>query len=253
MLLVLAARTALGRGWGPRTTWRVRPPFGPLEFVGLLLFWQASPILLLPLLGAADLSETMLRFALTLLSMGLATGLAVALWFIQAQARQRTLVPMFRGSTLLRDLALGAGFCLAVLPLVFCCERVGCLLIEALGGTVSVQDIVQEILDEDSATALGLALIFVLVGAPLFEEMLFRGFLFHALRRALGVWPSALLSAAIFTAIHGNLYATLPLFVLGVALALLYERNGSLLAPMAAHATFNAVNVGTILLTRGAT
>ena len=37
----------------------------------------------------------------------------------------------------------------------------------------------------------------------------------------------------------------------GVGLALLYERNGSLAAPVAMHAVFNAVNVVAILLLGG--
>jgi membrane protease YdiL (CAAX protease family) len=251
LLLLLAARTAAGRGWGPETSWAARPRFGPLEFVGLLLFWHMAPVLFLPALEPVALSEGMRKFVLTLLSMGATTVLGIVLWYVQAQARRRTPVPMLRGSTILRDLALGVGLGVAILPIVACGERIGCLLIDLAGGTVEIQNVVQEIAAEDSRTGLAVALVFVLVGAPLFEEMLFRGFLFHALRRALGVWPSAAISAALFAAIHGNVYATLPTFTLGMGLALLYERNGSLAAPMAMHATFNAVNVVTILLGRG--
>ncbi|HOB32537.1 MAG TPA: CPBP family intramembrane metalloprotease, partial [Verrucomicrobiota bacterium] len=42
--------------------------------------------------------------------------------------------------------------------------------------------------------------------------------------------------------IHANLKTFIPLTVLALVMTLLYERTGNLLAPIATHATFNAVN-----------
>ena len=39
--------------------------------------------------------------------------------------------------------------------------------------------------------------------------------------------------------------------ILGVALAMIYERTGSLAAPVATHAVFNGLQLVTILLSRG--
>jgi CAAX protease family protein len=250
LFLVLVVLTALGRGWGPRTTWAVRPAFGPLEVVGLLLFWQTAVFVFIPVVGALSLSETMGKFLLTLLSTGTAAVLGGAMWYLLAQARSSTPFPMIRGSTLPRDVALGAALGIAILPLVACGERIGCLLIDFIGAEAGIQDVVSDILEEDSSGGLALSMLFVLVLAPVFEELLFRGFLYNALRRVLGAWSSALISGALFAAIHTNLYVTLPLFVLGVGLALLYERNGSLAAPMAMHSALNAVNIVAILLLR---
>ncbi|HYG36341.1 MAG TPA: CPBP family intramembrane glutamic endopeptidase [Clostridia bacterium] len=78
--------------------------------------------------------------------------------------------------------------------------------------------------------------------APAGEEILFRGILYPWLRktgyRRLALWSTAL----IFGAIHFNLVTFVPLTVLALALALLYERTENLLAPIAAHSVFNAVN-----------
>jgi len=41
--------------------------------------------------------------------------------------------------------------------------------------------------------------------------------------------------------------ASAPVFVLGLAAALVYERERSLLAPMAAHMTYNALVIGVAL------
>ena len=79
-----------------------------------------------------------------------------------------------------------------------------------------------------------------LVAAPLFEEFIFRGLIFGGLRRSFGVWPATLASAAVFAIVHPAI-AIAPVFVMGVCAALLYERTRSLLAPMLAHAVYNAL------------
>lgn len=76
--------------------------------------------------------------------------------------------------------------------------------------------------------------------APLVEEVAFRGLLYATLRRRLG-WPAAaLLSAALFALPHGyGLGGSLSVFVSGVVWAWGYERTGSLLPGIAAHAANN--------------
>ena len=91
------------------------------------------------------------------------------------------------------------------------------------------------------------ALLFVqtAVMAPLVEETLFRGVLYPALRERWGVWGGIALSSAIFAILHPNMPAGfLPLFVLGAGMAILYERNRSLLPAMVLH----AINNGFILV-----
>lgn len=79
--------------------------------------------------------------------------------------------------------------------------------------------------------------------APLVEEILFRGFLFGGLRTRLSPLRAALVSGAIFGAIHLQPLAFPALFLLGVLLALLYHRTGSLWAPILMHFCINAFAV----------
>ncbi|HEX9410093.1 MAG TPA: type II CAAX endopeptidase family protein [Actinomycetota bacterium] len=86
----------------------------------------------------------------------------------------------------------------------------------------------------------------VVVGlAPLAEEAFFRGFLYKGLRRRFSVWPAALISASFFGLVHfaGLTYLLIipSLIVVGVVLALVYERRQSLMASVAAHAVFNLI------------
>ncbi|HYT30449.1 MAG TPA: CPBP family intramembrane glutamic endopeptidase [Actinomycetota bacterium] len=81
----------------------------------------------------------------------------------------------------------------------------------------------------------------VILAAPVGEEMAFRGFLYRGLRARFSVWPAALMSGALFGLIHILPLIVPALFVVGIGLALIYEWRQSLLASIAAHATFNLI------------
>ena len=62
-------------------------------------------------------------------------------------------------------------------------------------------------------------------------------------------WRPCVFSALFWAAIHvENWPAPVPLLVLGLALGWLYERTGSLVAPVALHATFNGISTVWVLL-----
>ncbi len=109
----------------------------------------------------------------------------------------------------------------------------------------------QAIISDFPHTALGAAM-FVLVAvvmAPLFEEVIFRGFLFRGFANSWGwVW-GALASAAIFGAAHLQLDVFLPLAALGFVLAWAYHRTGSLWTCITMHALFNLIAVAAWALT----
>jgi membrane protease YdiL (CAAX protease family) len=78
------------------------------------------------------------------------------------------------------------------------------------------------------------------VFAPVFEELAFRGLLFGVLRRRFTWAPAALISAGIFAAAHGyGFIGFMSVFWSGLVWAWIYERTGSLLPGMMAHAVNN--------------
>ncbi len=103
-------------------------------------------------------------------------------------------------------------------------------------------------------TALVLLAPVVVLAAPLGEETFFRGFLYKGLRRRFSTRAAAVISAALFGLVHfaGPEFLLLipALFVVGLGLALLYERRQSLPAAIAAHAAFNLVGFLVIALSR---
>jgi membrane protease YdiL (CAAX protease family) len=116
----------------------------------------------------------------------------------------------------------------------------------ALGQTDQEDTIAQD-LGADSSTTAAIAIVFlVAVGAPIVEELLFRGVMFGGLRQRLPVLPAAGVTGVLFGAVHvgGSPIAfLLPLAMLGFGLCLLYHRTGSLYPPMAVHAVNNSVAI----------
>ena len=91
-----------------------------------------------------------------------------------------------------------------------------------------------------------LALLVVGIGAPLSEELLFRGFLLSALARSrLGFWPGAMITTALWTALHAG-YSTVGIaevYLIGLYFCWLLWRTGSLRVAMFCHALYNSLIV----------
>jgi hypothetical protein len=115
-----------------------------------------------------------------------------------------------------------------------------------------VQEGFRELAGDRTAAPL-LVLGSVLV-APAAEELFYRGMLFPALRRRMDLWPAMGLSGVLFglshlqTTLDGYLLVLLIIIPLGMFLAWLYERTGSIVAPVLAHATFNLIQVVVLIL-----
>jgi membrane protease YdiL (CAAX protease family) len=89
-------------------------------------------------------------------------------------------------------------------------------------------------------TVLG-ALIGAVFIAPFCEEIFFRGFLFAGLLRGMTVLWAMLLSTALFTIVHTDLGSAVPLFAIGLMLAVIRWRTGSIWPGMALHMLNNAI------------
>lgn len=114
--------------------------------------------------------------------------------------------------------------------------------IESLGGE-GVQESVKLLQDSKDPVILGLMAFAAVFVAPVCEEIVFRGYFYAAAKKFAGPWPAAICSALVFGAAHGNLAALLPLSILALVLVALYEKTGSLWAPISVHFCFNGATV----------
>lgn len=91
---------------------------------------------------------------------------------------------------------------------------------------------------------LALAIVAVVVAAPLAEELVFRGLFHRVFSRTWGPWPAIAVSSLVFGVAHGQAWYLLGLIGIGVLLAFLWEATGSLTACCLAHAVHNGVSLG---------
>lgn len=96
-----------------------------------------------------------------------------------------------------------------------------------------------------------LFLIVVSVCAPIFEEILFRGFVFTYLSRILPMWGALGISGLLFATAHLNFSDLLPLTALGIVLGVSYSHSRNLLTPILLHSFWNGGTLLTLLVLGG--
>ena len=90
---------------------------------------------------------------------------------------------------------------------------------------------------------IALVMLGVVVGAPIFEELFFRGLTLRALERKWGATAGVLVSSALFAAVHFQLLQFPALMVFGIIAALLVKRYKRLGPAIWAHVGFNLIAV----------
>lgn len=145
------------------------------------------------------------------------------------------------GTVALVPIAMGAGVVAAA------AHRLGGGVVEPLG-----HETLRVLVDGPGGGWMWGLVGLAVVGAPLAEEVVFRGLVQTGVRRLTGsAWAGILGTGLVFAAIHlgggigaGQWYALAPVLVVGIGCGIAYERSGSLWVAIAMHAGFNAVNVG---------
>ena len=154
-----------------------------------------------------------------------------------------------RGRGWFTEIAAGAGGYVAGIPVII----FGIALTTWLSRAMDAQP--THPIVEDISTRLRDVLALLLLAAvyaPLAEETMFRGALYHGTRRRLPFIASALLVAFIFAVIHPQGIAAVPaLMGIALVLAALREWRGSIVAPVVAHAINNGVILILLVLTVG--
>ncbi|CAB4280039.1 unnamed protein product [Prunus armeniaca] len=166
-------------------------------------------------------------------------GLAGIVILYRCLSRFRPLPPdwfkfSLKGSWQL-DVALG---CL-MFPLVNRLSQFNLNLLPLLPSTpVTISSVEQSILARDPV-AMALYAVVVSVCAPVWEEIVFRGFLLPSLTKYMPVWSAILVSSVVFALAHFNVQRMLPLIFLGVVMGVIFARSRNLLPSMLLHSLWN--------------
>lgn len=90
-----------------------------------------------------------------------------------------------------------------------------------------------------STSQLLIAAFAIIIVAPLFEEILFRGVIFHELKGVMRTWAANVLQALLFGVAHAVLFQSIFAFVIGVILGIVYHKTGNIKTAAICHGVFN--------------
>ncbi|MEO8893084.1 MAG: CPBP family glutamic-type intramembrane protease [Coleofasciculaceae cyanobacterium] len=131
----------------------------------------------------------------------------------------------------------GFGGYFVALPLVILVSLINQQIWQGQGGSNPILPLALEGRDN---TALLIFFITASVAAPIFEEIMFRGFLLPSLTRYMPVWGAVVASSLLFAIAHLSLSEVLPLATLGMVLGIVYTRSRNLLSSILLHSLWNA-------------
>lgn len=143
---------------------------------------------------------------------------------------------------LARTIGLAVAGVLVALPIALVLQQLSALGMKTVSVEPEVQVVVQTLQETQTLQQRMFFAFVAIAGAPVVEEIIFRGILYPALKQhgwpRLALWGTSLL----FALTHANAATFLPLSFLAMLLVFLYERTGNLLAPILTHSLFNAAN-----------
>ncbi|MGC9503682.1 lysostaphin resistance A-like protein [Baaleninema sp.] len=140
-----------------------------------------------------------------------------------------------------KGLAWGFAGYLAAVPLVLGVSLINQEIWDGKGGSNPILEIA---LESGDWVAIACFFLTASILAPVFEELIFRGFLLPSLTKYVPVWGAIVLSSLVFALAHLSVSEVLPLATLGIVLGVVYTRSRNLLAAMLMHGLWNS---GTLL------
>lgn len=175
------------------------------------------------------------------------TALPALVWFVRVNGLTLRDAFGLESDRVARGVLLGVGLGLSALPIIYGFQWISVRILEMAGIDVDLQSNVKLLLEGTATVRWFLAIIAVIV-APLVEEGFFRGVLFSFLRDLGQRKLAYAVTSVLFGLSHFNAAAFLPLTVFGAMLAWSYERSGSLVVPLTAHAVFNTAPFVMVLI-----
>ncbi|RKY42189.1 MAG: hypothetical protein DRP85_03555 [Candidatus Makaraimicrobium thalassicum] len=177
-------------------------------------------------------------------------GISVILYFIVRKYGHgiNAIGLSFRG--FFRNLRYAFVGYVALIPILFAIMLAIFFVTKWLGYHPPVQSIVTVFIEEKETSVLWFSALFVAVFGPVAEEIFFRGFMYTAVRKRWGVFRAMVGTSAVFSCLHTHVVGFFPIMALGLLLAYLYEKTGSLAASISVHIMHNVGMVILVFLVR---
>ncbi|MCA9293558.1 MAG: CPBP family intramembrane metalloprotease [Phycisphaerales bacterium] len=236
----------------PKAPDRLSPAHLLLAGLGIWVAAHIGGAVVLATIGAtpADASPSLRDTTFALLGMYAAAALMLVVIVLRWPAvRAQTGLLVAR-----RDPLIAFGWLALAMPILLTLGVVLRALVSALQGTppdaTAHETLAALQRENDSTWRLGV-IVLVSVGAPIVEEIIFRGFIQSSIRAAAGAtasgaWIAVGMTSIVFTLIHmGEVawYALPVLTCLSAFLGAAFERSGRLGVPIVMHGLFNILQL----------
>ena len=227
----------------PKVSWSWYEALGVYIVAFLLAGLATLPVLRL-MEPEADLTNIVVTIIAALVILGV-----LLLWLSMYHREWLEAMRLPAPGTWRKEIGSGVLFGLGLYPVMVIV--VGGLLVYLLQ-TISGEHVEapEQVGEHLPAIGTALTIVYAIVIAPVGEELFFRGVLFRSLRDRHGFWVGAVGSAVGFGLIHfipgsaiDAALLMIVMFLTGIALCFLYERRGTIVAPLATHITFNVIGI----------
>jgi membrane protease YdiL (CAAX protease family) len=233
----------LDRPWTPYDGLHLIVVMGTLFAVLILLGQIANQCGIVP----SEEAEPFLLLAETLLMQGVAL---ITLEYLRRRNQQSISASFLtEQQSSRRSLLHGVLFYVAIIPPVVISALLSNFILQTFNIPVESQDILKGFADANTPIWLrGYLVIIAIAGAPIMEEMVFRGIALPIAAKHASPVLAVIAVSMLFAIVHGHLPALIPLFVVAVGFSSAYIYSGSILVPMTMHALFNSVNLSIFFL-----
>ncbi|MFH0840327.1 MAG: type II CAAX endopeptidase family protein [Candidatus Omnitrophota bacterium] len=217
----------------------------------IIIFFFAESVAALFTIGAAlFLPNIILRGNIQL--MIIATALDVvavgAIFYFVLIVKKRNMNSLgLTAKNFLLNVKYGITAYIGLVPVFLIVTIAMAFIFKVLNIPVEPQEVVEILKKEENMPSLIYMCLFTSLLGPVMEEIFFRGFVYGALKNRIGILGGVLVSAAFFAYVHANAAGFVPILSLGILLAYIYEKTGSLVSSVTAHIMHNSAMLVVLL------
>lgn len=170
-------------------------------------------------------------------------GFIAVLYFVMKKYKRKLIDLGISLRNLLRDIKVGIIGYITALPVLTLILLLALSILKLIKYEPPSMPIFELFYEESRPKLLFVLTILVSFIGPVAEEVFFRGFAYPVLRRRMGIKNAIILISFVFALLHTNLVGFLPIMALGILLAYLYEKTGSLIPSITVHILHNLIIV----------
>lgn len=175
-------------------------------------------------------------------------AIAACLYFVLKQRRQDITSLGLTAKRFASNIRYGVFAYVGLVPILVSVMYATSALFKAFNIPIEPQPVLILFKEESHIPSLIYMGLFTSIIGPFLEEIFFRGFLYGASKKGLGIFWGIVISALFFALIHANLASFFPIFCLGVLLTYLYEKTGSLIPSITVHVIHNSLSLFLLLI-----